>query len=135
MNAARRPLAQRGVKTRTRGLRCARPREQVFLFAVKPLTAPDAGVEGVTQPVAEVVHGKHCQRDGDARKHDALGEFFHPDHRVSEYFAPCGEVGREADTEEAQGAFGDDRGGEAEGCRDHDGRDHVGQQVPRDDAF
>ncbi len=96
------------------------------------VSAPDAGVHGVAQPVADIVHAQHRQRDQQAGKDHPPRIQHHLVHGVEQQPSPGREVGRKAQAQEGQRAFGDDRGGNAQGRGHHDRRQHVGQDVARD---
>ena len=92
------------------------------------------GVEGVAEAVAEEVDAEDGEGDGEAGPDDAVrGEGQERD-AVVEQAAPGGEVGREAQAEEAQGALGDDRRGDVQRGGDHYGAERVGEHATLGDA-
>ncbi len=89
-------------------------------------------VGGFLQSFADQVVGQHCEENRRAGKHDQ------PPHRQVaaagvEQHAPTRVGGRGAEAEKAQGAFDQDRGGDAKRDRHQHRRQGVGQDVSEHD--
>src|SRR6266478_1291519 len=87
------------------------------------------GIELIAQPVADQVDAEDQQEDGEPRKErkpPAGGDVVTP---FVEHGAPARRRRRDAEPEEAQRVFCDDRPGHREGRDDGDRREHIGEDV------
>ncbi len=74
-----------------------------------------AGVQGVSEAVAEEVEGEDAEGDGEGGKEDEVGSFEEVGAGGIEHGAPGGGGRLDAEAEKAESGFGEDGGGHADG--------------------
>ena len=102
--------------------------------SIAPATAPQAGVEQVSQRVAEHVGAPDDDEQG---KPGPERQRRHPLHVAAsfptEHPSPAGDIGGQPKTKEAQGGLGNDHVANGHGEDDDHGRHDVGQHMPQED--
>ena len=93
-----------------------------------------AGVEEVAHGVAYEVEGEHGEHDGEGGKKDDVGRIEEVRAAIVEHGSPTWHGGRDAEPEEAHGAFGENGSGHANGGLHNDWLHDVGQDVAGKDA-
>src|SRR5262245_20284026 len=90
-------------------------------------------IEQIAERVAECVEGENGQKDRGGGERDDMRIAAHSAVAVLRQGAPTGAPAAvrivDADTDKAQGGFGEDRRSDAEGERDDDRTDDIGQNV------
>ena len=93
-----------------------------------------AGVEPVAPGVAEEIEGEDGEENGKSGKDDHVRGVEEVAAGVVEHGAPAGKRSEDAETEKAEGGFGKDGSGHADGGLDENGLKNIGQEMAEEDA-
>ena len=88
-----------------------------------------AGVEEVAEAVADEVEGEDAEGEGEGGEEHEVGGFEEVGAGVVEHGSPGWGGGLDAESEEAEGGFGEDGCGHTDGCLDEKGLEDVGKDV------
>src|SRR6185312_9861043 len=92
-----------------------------------------SGVEIVPEPIAQEIEAEYGNHDYQAREHDLVGTEFHELASLAEIRAPAWVRRLDAEPQEGEGGFGEQRRGQQKRGFDQDRPGNIGQDVTSQD--